>query len=128
MYGWNEISFLFIFVHAPGGQFVIPTGLCSDKSIFRQVDIPTGRYSDRSIFRQVAIPTGRYSYRSLFRQLDEVMRIILFILYYSYFTLTKLTRHRGLYYYNYNYFITRFMMLRFWKRNHPIEANVDNMC
>ena len=48
------------------GQFVIPTGLYSDRSIFRQVYIPTGRYSDRSIFRQVYIPTGRYSDRSLF--------------------------------------------------------------
>ena len=51
-----------------GGQFVIPTGLYSDRSIFRQVVIPTGRYSDRSLFRQVYIPTGRYSDRSLFRQ------------------------------------------------------------
>ena len=50
------------------GQLVIPTGLYSDRSIFRQVVIPTGRYSDRSLFRQVYIPTGRYSDRSLFRQ------------------------------------------------------------
>ena len=48
------------------GQFVIPTGLYSDRSIFRQVVIPTGRYSDRSIFRQVVIPTGRYSDRFIF--------------------------------------------------------------
>ena len=59
------------------GQFVIPTGLYSDRSIFRQVYIPTGLYSDRSIFRQVDIPTGRYSdiltgrysHRSLFRHI-----------------------------------------------------------
>ena len=50
------------------GQFVIPTGLYSDRSIFRQVVIPTGRYCDRSLFRQVAIPTGLYSDRSIFRQ------------------------------------------------------------
>ena len=50
------------------GQFVIPTGRYSDRSIFRQVGIPTGRYSDRSLFRQVVIPTGRYSDRSVFRQ------------------------------------------------------------
>ena len=50
------------------GQFVIQTGLYSDRSIFRQVVIPTGRYSDGYIFRQVYIPTGRYSDRSLFRQ------------------------------------------------------------
>ena len=47
------------------GQLVIPTGLYSDRSIFRQVVIPTGRYSDRPIFRQVDIPTGRYSNRSI---------------------------------------------------------------
>ena len=52
---------------AVGGQLVIPTGLYSDRSIFRQVYIPTGRYSDRSLFRQVYIPTG-YSDRSIFRQ------------------------------------------------------------
>ena len=45
-------------------QLDIPTGRCSDSSIFRQ----TGRYSDRSLFRQVDIPTGRYSDRSIFRQ------------------------------------------------------------
>ena len=50
------------------GQLVIPTGLYSDRSIFRQVYIPTGRYSDRSLFRQVVIPTGRCSDRSIFRQ------------------------------------------------------------
>ena len=38
-------------------QLDIPTGRCSDRSIFRQ----TGHYSDRSLFRQVVIPTGRYS-------------------------------------------------------------------
>ena len=51
----------------PWGQFVIPTGLYSDRSIFRQVDIPTGLFSDRSLFRQVDIPTGRYSDMSIFR-------------------------------------------------------------
>ena len=53
---------------ADRGQLVIPTGLYSDRSIFRQVVIPTGLYSDRSLFRQVYIPTGLYSDRSLFRQ------------------------------------------------------------
>ena len=47
-------------------QVVIPTGLYSDRSLFRQVDIPR----NRSLFRQVVIPTGRYSDRSLFRQVD----------------------------------------------------------
>ena len=50
------------------GQFVIPTGLYSDRSIFRQDVISTGLYSDRSIFRQVVIQTGLYSDRSIFRQ------------------------------------------------------------
>ena len=59
-------------VRGGGGQFVIPTGLYSDRSIFRQVYIPTGRYSDRSLFRQFYILTGRYSDRSLFRQLLDV--------------------------------------------------------
>ena len=61
----SRIKLLFLFIR---GQFVIPTGLYSDRSIFRQVYIPTGLFSDRSIFRQVDIPTGRYSDRSIFRQ------------------------------------------------------------
>ena len=44
-------SFSCDFDWAIRGQFAIPTGLCSDRSIFRQVYIPTGRYSDRSLFR-----------------------------------------------------------------------------
>ena len=59
---------LFMFWLLYRGQFVIPTGLYSDRSIFRQVDIPTGLYSDRFIFRKVVIPTGLYSDRSIFRQ------------------------------------------------------------
>ena len=94
-------------------QFVIPTGLYSDRSIFRQVDIPTGLYSDRSTFRQVI----------------EVVRNSLFILYrHSDFTSTKRTRDRRYYYNLYYYFITKFVMLRFLKHNNPIETHVDYMC
>ena len=72
-----------ILIYFSGGRHITPTGLYSDRSLFRQVFIPTGRYSDRSLFRQyrnngpnlprksalfrqVNIPTGRYSYKSLF--------------------------------------------------------------
>ena len=68
MRGALKLIFLRLRQPCRRGQLVIPTGLYSDRSIFRQVVIPTGRYSDRPIFRQVDIPTGRYSDRSIFRQ------------------------------------------------------------
>ena len=73
-------SFTFRIIGLKRGQFAIPTGLCSDRSMFRQVYVPTGLYSDRSIFRQsiirhVVIPTGPWG--------RPLLRINRFILYQS---------------------------------------------